>query len=72
MMTKTDFEKAAARYEEQRDMVLRDIEQLVARTRATGTGFTHLAHNLSARVVELAEAQAKFDTLKQIADFTEQ
>lgn len=70
-MTKAEFQKAAARFTEQRDFTLRDIEEMVNRARTMGAGMTHLAHNLSARVTELAGIQARLETMEQMAAFAE-
>jgi hypothetical protein len=69
-MTKADFQKAAARFAEQRSNVLRDIEQRIEQARRLGS-FGHLAHNLASCVAELAGIQARAETMEQMADFTE-
>jgi hypothetical protein len=70
-MTKADFQKAAARFAEQRSLILKDIEQMIERDRRLNS-FAHLAHNLASRVTELAAVQARFDTMEQMASFTEE
>jgi hypothetical protein len=67
MTTAIDYRRAIARHEERLALLLTEMEEMVKRARLTGIGVPHLAHNLSARCVEVAQTQTTITVLTEIA-----